>query len=137
MTRDYAQQVRTAPADPEAQFRDGQWQAIDAVVNQRRKLLVVQRTGWGKSSVYFISKRTLRDRLTVVGADAKLNADRGLTGERCQLAIPANSTARNCQSCARSDLCHGNNWRHVALSAHIAHNWGTAFGGIAASGSRM
>lgn len=31
-----------------ATFREGQWEAIDAVVNQRRKLLVVQRTGWGK-----------------------------------------------------------------------------------------
>ncbi len=34
-----------------ATFREGQWEAIDAVVNQRRKLLVVQRTGWGKSAV--------------------------------------------------------------------------------------
>ncbi|SJA16685.1 Uncharacterised protein [Shigella sonnei] len=33
-----------------ATFREGQWEAIDAVVNQRRKLLVVQRTGWGKSA---------------------------------------------------------------------------------------
>lgn len=31
-----------------ATFREGQWEAIDAVVNQRRKLLVVQRTIWGK-----------------------------------------------------------------------------------------
>ncbi|AAY38835.1 RecQ family ATP-dependent DNA helicase [Pseudomonas syringae] len=45
-----------------ATFRDGQWEAIDALVNHRKKLLVVQRTGWGKSSVYFISTRILRDR---------------------------------------------------------------------------
>lgn len=45
-----------------AAFRDGQWEAIDALVNLRKKLLVVQRTGWGKSSVYFISTRILRDR---------------------------------------------------------------------------
>ena len=31
-------------------------------MNHRRKLLVVQRTGWGKSSVYFIATRILRDR---------------------------------------------------------------------------
>ena len=37
-------------------------EAIDALVNHRRKLMVVQRTGWGKSSVYFISTRILRDR---------------------------------------------------------------------------
>lgn len=48
--------------DPEAKFRDGQWEAIDAIVNHRRKLIVVQRTGWGKSTVYFLSTRLLRDR---------------------------------------------------------------------------
>ncbi len=54
--------LQTAVNDPEARFRDGQWEAIDALVNRRRKLMVVQRTGWGKSSVYFISTRILRDR---------------------------------------------------------------------------
>ncbi|AKT27943.1 hypothetical protein RYA05_32050 [Pseudomonas syringae pv. actinidiae] len=62
MTRNEAEQLlKTALSDPTAQFRDGQWEAIDALVNQRQKLLVVQRTGWGKSSVYFISTRILRD----------------------------------------------------------------------------
>lgn len=54
--------LRRAVGDPEAGFRDGQWEAIDALANHRRKLLVVQRTGWGKSSVYFISTRMLRNR---------------------------------------------------------------------------
>lgn len=54
--------LRCALSDPNAEFRDGQWEAIDAIVNQRRKMLVVQRTGWGKSSVYFIATRILRDR---------------------------------------------------------------------------
>jgi ATP-dependent DNA helicase RecQ len=54
--------LRRALADPVAEFRDGQWEAIDALVNHRKKLLVVQRTGWGKSSVYFIATRILRDR---------------------------------------------------------------------------
>lgn len=61
--------LRVAVGDPEAVFRPDQWEAIDALVNQRRKLMVVQRTGWGKSSVYFISTRILRDRgagLTVI-----------------------------------------------------------------------
>ncbi len=61
--------LRTAVGDPNAHFRPGQWEAIDALVNQRHKLMVVQRTGWGKSSVYFISTRILRDRgvgLTVI-----------------------------------------------------------------------
>jgi ATP-dependent DNA helicase RecQ len=54
--------LRQALQDPQAEFRDGQWEAIDALVNHRKKLLVVQRTGWGKSSVYFIATRILRDR---------------------------------------------------------------------------
>jgi ATP-dependent DNA helicase RecQ len=54
--------LRQALQDPNAEFRDGQWEAIDALVNRREKLLVVQRTGWGKSSVYFIATRVLRDR---------------------------------------------------------------------------
>ena len=48
--------------DPAAVFRDGQFEAIDALANRRERLLVVQRTGWGKSFVYFIAARLLRDR---------------------------------------------------------------------------
>lgn len=63
MNRAQAQQLlQTALANPAAEFRDGQWEAIDALVNHRQKLLVVQRTGWGKSSVYFISTKIFRDR---------------------------------------------------------------------------
>ena len=47
--------------DKTASFRDGQWEAIDALVNHQKKLLVVQRTGWGKSVVYFIATRIFRD----------------------------------------------------------------------------
>ena len=54
--------LRSAVDDQDAEFRDGQWEAIDALVNRRERLLVVQRTGWGKSAVYFIATRILRDR---------------------------------------------------------------------------
>lgn len=56
------QLLQTALTNPNATFREGQWEAINAIVNQRQKLLVVQRTGWGKSSVYFISTKIFRDR---------------------------------------------------------------------------
>ncbi len=46
---------------PAAQFRDGQWEAIDLVADQRQRLLVVQRTGWGKSVIYFLAAKLLRD----------------------------------------------------------------------------
>lgn len=53
------------------EFRAGQWEAIDCLVNHDsdQRLLVVQATGWGKSIVYFISARLLRQRhntLTVI-----------------------------------------------------------------------
>jgi ATP-dependent DNA helicase RecQ len=50
-----------AIAGPDADFRQGQREAIDAVVAERRRVLLVQRTGWGKSAVYFIATRLLRD----------------------------------------------------------------------------
>ncbi len=53
--------LQGALGDDSAVFRDGQWEAIDHVVNSRGKLLVVQRTGWGKSAVYFVATRLLRD----------------------------------------------------------------------------
>ena len=54
--------LRRALGGKKVDFRVGQWEAIDALVNHRRKLLVVERTGWGKSLIYFISTRILRDR---------------------------------------------------------------------------
>ncbi len=53
--------LRQALGDETAVFRDGQWQAISALVQRRARLLVVQRTGWGKSLVYFLATRLLRD----------------------------------------------------------------------------
>ncbi|MGL4174513.1 MAG: RecQ family ATP-dependent DNA helicase, partial [Dermatophilaceae bacterium] len=39
----------------DAEFRDGQLEAVTALVADRRRVLVVQRTGWGKSAVYFVA----------------------------------------------------------------------------------
>tara|TARA_R110002096_G_scaffold259030_1_gene452630 strand:- start:104266 stop:106347 length:2082 start_codon:yes stop_codon:yes gene_type:complete len=47
---------------PGATFRDGQLEAIHNAVELRARTLVVQRTGWGKSMVYFIATRLLRMR---------------------------------------------------------------------------
>lgn len=46
----------------DAAFHDGQFEAIDALVTGGRRALVVQRTGWGKSAVYFVSSLLLRRR---------------------------------------------------------------------------
>lgn len=45
---------------PDAAFRDGQYEAIEAVMS-RRRTLVVQRTGWGKSLVYFACTKLMRE----------------------------------------------------------------------------
>ena len=52
--------LRTAMANTTVDFRDGQWEAIDHIVNHRGKVLCVQRTGWGKSMVYFLSAKLMR-----------------------------------------------------------------------------
>ena len=54
--------LRLATDDADVNFRRGQWEAIDSLVNRRARLLVIERTGWGKSSVYFIATRILRNR---------------------------------------------------------------------------
>ncbi len=53
--------LRRLTGDPAASFRPGQLDAIERLVEQRGRTLVVQRTGWGKSAVYFIATRLLRD----------------------------------------------------------------------------
>ena len=44
-----------------ARFRDGQYEAIEAVMTKKR-VLVVQRTGWGKSLVYFVCTKLMRQK---------------------------------------------------------------------------
>src|SRR3954469_2216687 len=59
--RQRAEEHLRALAGPAAVLRDDQWTAIEALVVGRRRALVVQRTGWGKSAVYFIATALLRD----------------------------------------------------------------------------
>ena len=60
--RPRAEEVLRELAGPAARLRDDQWTAIHALVVQRRRALVVQRTGWGKSAVYFVATLLLRRR---------------------------------------------------------------------------
>ncbi len=53
--------LRELTGNPAASFHDGQLEAIRELVVNRNRALVVQRTGWGKSAVYFIATRLLRD----------------------------------------------------------------------------
>lgn len=52
--------LRSLTGRPEADFRPDQREAIEALVERRDRVLVVQRTGWGKSAVYFLATHLLR-----------------------------------------------------------------------------
>ncbi|NKI42793.1 RecQ family ATP-dependent DNA helicase [Streptomyces physcomitrii] len=49
-------------ASGSARLREDQWRAVEALVAHHRRALVVQRTGWGKSAVYFVATALLRER---------------------------------------------------------------------------
>ncbi len=53
--------LRAGTGNPNATFREGQWEAIRHLVDGDGRLLVVQKTGWGKSFVYFIATKLLRE----------------------------------------------------------------------------
>ena len=58
---DALKRLRALTADAGAEFRDGQLEAIRDVVVDRARVLCVQRTGWGKSAVYFVATALLRE----------------------------------------------------------------------------
>ena len=105
-------------AGPEASFREHQLEAVRDLVADRARVLCVQRTGWGKSAVYFIATALLRergagpdaDRLAAARADAQ--PDRGGRAARDprahdQLDQPRTSGTRcaRCWPTTRSTCC--------------------------------
>ncbi|WP_210503289.1 RecQ family ATP-dependent DNA helicase [Nocardioides xinjiangensis] len=53
--------LRALVGRDDARLREDQWAAIEALAVDRRRALVVQRTGWGKSAVYFVATKLLRE----------------------------------------------------------------------------
>jgi len=82
--------LRTLVGRDDADFHDGQYDAIAAIVDDARRALVVQRTGWGKSAVYFVATRLLRDR----GAGPTLLVSPLLALMRDQVAAAARAGVR-------------------------------------------
>ena len=76
-----------------AEFREGQESAIRHVVEGRGRLLVVQKTGWGKSSVYFIATKLLRE----AGAGPALLISPLLSLMRNQVAAAERMGVRACR----------------------------------------
>jgi ATP-dependent DNA helicase RecQ len=58
---DAERHLRALVGRDDAQLREDQWAAIEALAVDRRRALVVQRTGWGKSAVYFVATKLLRE----------------------------------------------------------------------------
>ncbi|MDR6986329.1 ATP-dependent DNA helicase RecQ [Paenarthrobacter nitroguajacolicus] len=82
--------LRELVGHPEARFHDGQFEAIEALVDGGRRALVVQRTGWGKSAVYFVASLLLRRR----GAGPTLIVSPLLALMRDQVAAAARAGVR-------------------------------------------
>jgi ATP-dependent DNA helicase RecQ len=73
--RERAEGLLRELAGPAAVLRDDQWRAIEALVTQRSRVLLVQRTGWGKSAVYFLATALLRGTAPPPGAAASGASD--------------------------------------------------------------
>ncbi|GIG28536.1 DEAD/DEAH box helicase [Cellulomonas marina] len=82
--------LRALVGRDDVDFRDGQWEAVADLVVDRRRVLVVQRTGWGKSAVYFVATALLRAR----GAGPTLIVSPLLALMRDQVAAAARAGVR-------------------------------------------
>lgn len=82
--------LRELVGHPGAAFHEGQFEAIEALVDGGRRALVVQRTGWGKSAVYFVASLLLRRR----GAGPTLIVSPLLALMRDQVAAAARAGVR-------------------------------------------
>jgi ATP-dependent DNA helicase RecQ len=85
--------LRELTGRPDAEFREGQDAAVAALVERSQRALVVQRTGWGKSAVYFVSTALLRRR----GAGPTLLVSPLLALMRDQVAAAARAGIRAVQ----------------------------------------
>ena len=95
--------LRTLVGRDDADFHDGQFEAIETLVDQRRRALVVQRTGWGKSAVYFVATLLLRRQ----GAGPTILVSPLLALMRDQVAAAARAGVRA-----------------VSINSANAHEWG-------------
>jgi ATP-dependent DNA helicase RecQ len=102
--------LRRLVGRPDVDFRDGQWEAVHALVEQHSRVLVVQRTGWGKSAVYFVSTALLRAR----GAGPTLIVSPLLALMRDQVAAAERAGVRA-----------------VTMNSANAHEWGEVTAALA------
>jgi ATP-dependent DNA helicase RecQ len=94
--------LRSLVGTDAADFHEGQYEAIETLVDERRRALVVQRTGWGKSAVYFVATLLLRAR----GAGPTILVSPLLALMRDQVAAASRAGVRA-----------------VAINSSNAHEW--------------
>ncbi|PJJ63119.1 RecQ family ATP-dependent DNA helicase [Compostimonas suwonensis] len=94
--------LRSLVGSDDAEFHEGQYEAIETLVDEHRRALVVQRTGWGKSAVYFVATLLLRRR----GAGPTILVSPLLALMRDQVAAAARAGVRA-----------------VAINSANAHEW--------------
>src|SRR3954469_3959146 len=89
--------LRALVGSDDAVLREDQWSAIEALAVDRRRALVVQRTGWGKSAVYFVATLLLREQgagpTVIVSPRLALMRNQIAAAERAGIrAVTINST---------------------------------------------
>ncbi|HEU4424355.1 MAG TPA: DEAD/DEAH box helicase [Pilimelia sp.] len=96
--RQRAEAVLRRLAGDHARLRDDQWRAIEALVIDRRRVLCVQRTGWGKSAVYFVATALLRAETPAAGPTVIVSPLLALMRNQIEAAGRAGIRARTINS---------------------------------------
>ncbi|MFF5175274.1 DEAD/DEAH box helicase [Micromonospora sp. NPDC000089] len=96
--RERAEAVLRRLAGEHARLREDQWRAIEALVVDRRRVLCVQRTGWGKSAVYFVATALLRERPDAAGPTVIVSPLLALMRNQVEAAARAGIRARTINS---------------------------------------
>ncbi|MEV6816362.1 DEAD/DEAH box helicase, partial [Micromonospora sp. NPDC051296] len=96
--RQRAEAVLRRLAGEDARLREDQWRAIEALVVDRRRVLCVQRTGWGKSAVYFVATALLRDQASPAGPTVIVSPLLALMRNQVDSAARAGIRARTINS---------------------------------------
>lgn len=104
--------LRVAMGHAASDFREGQWEAIAHIVNHRGKVLCVQRTGWGKSMVYFVAAKLMRAQgggvTLIISPLLALMRNQIEAAQRLGLqALSVNSTNRDEWDTVRDELLAG------------------------------
>lgn len=104
--------LRALVGSDDAVLREDQWSAIEALAVDKRRALVVQRTGWGKSAVYFVATALLRARgagpTVIVSPLLALMRNQIAAAERAGIhAVTINSTNLDDWSRIEADIHEG------------------------------